>query len=140
MQIISKLYIVCVCACSLPANPCPLAPPRSPRVPQVLCYLGILEYSSELNKKLCAGEHLAPGSEEEVEIRGCSIAAVERVKGCLNTYRKVQKITSAQIDFYLWNLAKNHSNEMEDYPIHSRSVCIQLAVYTHPCSLSFLFI
>ena len=100
--------------CFLPAHP---LPSPSPRVPQVLCYLGILEYSSELNKKLCAGEHLAPGSEEEVEIRGCSIAAVERVKGCLNTYRK-QKITSAQIDFYLWNLAKSHSNEMEDYPIH----------------------
>ena len=89
------------------------------RVPQCLCYLGVLEYSSELRGRLRAGQHLPVGSEEEVEIRGCSIAAVERIRRQMSACTpKAKHITSAQIDFYLWNFAKTHSNEMEGYPIH----------------------
>lgn len=89
------------------------------RVPQCLCYLGVLEYSPELSRRLRAGGHLPVGSEEEVEIRGCSIAAVERIRSLLSAKSpRGQLVTSAQIDFYLWNFAKTHSNEMEDYPIH----------------------
>lgn len=49
----------------------------TPRVPQCLLYLQVLEYSPELKEKLLAGEHLEPGGEMEAEIRGCSIWAVE---------------------------------------------------------------
>ncbi len=47
------------------------------RVPQCLLYLGVLEYSDELMGKLRRWEHLEPGSPDEVEIRGCSVWAVE---------------------------------------------------------------
>ena len=77
----------------------------------------MLQYSSELKSKLQAGEHLAQGSEEEVEIRGCSIVAVEMIKRHMNILG-AQPVTSAQIDFYLWNFSKSHSDEMEEYPIH----------------------
>ena len=47
------------------------------RVPQTLLYLDILVYEPPLLEKLKGGVHLESGSHEEVEIRGCSIWAVE---------------------------------------------------------------
>lgn len=47
------------------------------RVPQGLLYLDVLQYSDELMGRLVRGEHVEVGSSEEVEIRGCSIWAVE---------------------------------------------------------------
>lgn len=89
------------------------------RVPQCLCYLNVLNYSPELHEKLNGGKHIPAGSEEEVEIRGCSIAAVEMIKHHLNACApETQRVTSAQIDFYLWKFAKNHSEEMKELPIH----------------------
>ena len=51
--------------------------PISHRVPQCLQYFGVLHYSDKLMSKLRDGVHLPQGSPEEVEIRGCSIWAVE---------------------------------------------------------------
>lgn len=47
------------------------------RVPQTLLYLEMLTYEPLLMEKLKRGVHLEPGSQEEVEIRGCSVWAVE---------------------------------------------------------------
>lgn len=47
------------------------------RVPQCLLFLGVLNYSGDLWKSLEAREQLTSGGEREVEIRGCSIWAVE---------------------------------------------------------------
>ena len=52
-----------------------LIPPN--RVPQCLLYLGVFEYAPELMGRLQRGEHLESGCEEEVEIRGCTVWAVE---------------------------------------------------------------
>lgn len=49
------------------------------RVPQSLLYFGILKYSEELESALKRHELLQSGEEREVEIRGCSIWAVEVV-------------------------------------------------------------
>ena len=46
-------------------------------MPQSLLFLGVLEYSEELLEILKAGEKLDAGGEREVEIRACSIWAVE---------------------------------------------------------------
>ena len=63
----------------LPSRPfyflCPSSLPH--RVPQGLLYLDVLQYSDELMGRLVRGEHVEVGSSEEVEIRGCSIWAVE---------------------------------------------------------------
>ena len=47
------------------------------RVPQSLQYFGILHYSNSLLAKLKKGVELEQGSSEEIEIRACSIWAVE---------------------------------------------------------------
>lgn len=46
------------------------------RVPQVLCYLGALHYSTDLRKTI-ANEILENGGEVEVELRAFSIKACD---------------------------------------------------------------
>lgn len=75
-----------------------------------------------------SGEQFSPGDRREVEIRGCSVWAVELIKERL--CKLVQErdaqtcaINSAIIDFYLWPYAKQHHKEMAHIPIHhTRSV------------------
>lgn len=78
---------------------------------------------SHLHVGCLAGELLASGDREEVEIRGCSIWSVELIKKrfCkLVQERDTQtcSINSAIIDFYLWPYAKQHHKEMAHIPIH----------------------
>jgi hypothetical protein len=47
------------------------------RVPQSLVYVGALKYSDALQHKIDEGELIDLYSEEEIEIRGCTIWAVE---------------------------------------------------------------
>ena len=49
------------------------------RVPQSLQYFGAMVYSEDLLKVLEGGDLLPNGDPLEVEIRGCSIEAVQRV-------------------------------------------------------------
>uniref|UniRef100_A0A8C6T7F0 Queuosine 5'-phosphate N-glycosylase/hydrolase n=1 Tax=Neogobius melanostomus TaxID=47308 RepID=A0A8C6T7F0_9GOBI len=93
------------------------------RVPQALVHLGALRYSDKLMEALKRGELMESGDRSEVEIRGCSIWAVELIKQHL--HRLVQErdktscpVTSAIIDFYLWPYAKKHHKEMAHIPIH----------------------
>uniref|UniRef100_A0A672R414 Queuosine 5'-phosphate N-glycosylase/hydrolase n=2 Tax=Sinocyclocheilus grahami TaxID=75366 RepID=A0A672R414_SINGR len=93
------------------------------RVPQGLVYLGALRYSDGLMETLKNGEVLSSGERREVEIRGCSIWCVERIRQHL--WKLVEErdgkschINSALIDFYLWPYAKKHHKEMAHIPIH----------------------
>ncbi|XP_076847599.1 queuosine 5'-phosphate N-glycosylase/hydrolase [Brachyhypopomus gauderio] len=93
------------------------------RVPQALVHLGALRYSDTLMEALKRGELLVSGERREVEIRGCSIWCVEKIKSHL--WKLVQErdkkrcdINSALIDFYLWPYAKQHHKEMAHIPIH----------------------
>lgn len=72
---------------------------------------------------LIPGELLSSGERREVEIRGCSIWCVEKIKNHL--WKLVRErdgkscaINSALIDFYLWPYAKQHHEEMAHIPIH----------------------
>lgn len=49
-------------------------------VPAVLRQLGVLKYSSTLASTIEANSQIVAGSEEEVELRACSIYAVEKMK------------------------------------------------------------
>ena len=49
-------------------------------VPAVLRQIGVLKYSSILANKIDAENEIGPGSEEEVELRACSIHAVEKMR------------------------------------------------------------
>lgn len=89
------------------------------RIPQSLLYYDVLEYSEELMKKLKNNEILSFGDEMEVEIRGCSIQAVEDLKECLK--KKTNKeINSIIIDHYLWDFRRKIANEIvqKGLPFH----------------------
>ncbi|KAJ2757764.1 hypothetical protein H4S06_003023 [Coemansia sp. BCRC 34490] len=116
------------------------------RVPQALCRFGALQYSDRLLDFLRASERSvrAAGSEQdshrltkacpparpgllpsghawEVEIRGSSVWAVELIR------RRIAEcgvgVNAVLIDFYLWDYAKDHPEEMQTIPIHlTRSV------------------
>ncbi|XP_062310238.1 queuosine salvage protein isoform X2 [Osmerus eperlanus] len=93
------------------------------RVPQALVYLGALSYSDTLMETLKKGELLCSGDRREVEIRGCSIRCVERIRAHLASLVEQRdgqscSINSAVIDFYLWPYAKEHHQEMAHIPIH----------------------
>ncbi|KAF3441517.1 hypothetical protein FNV43_RR15431 [Rhamnella rubrinervis] len=49
-------------------------------VPAVLQQLGVLKYTSNLVKLIEANSEIVSGSEEEIELRACSIYAVEKMK------------------------------------------------------------
>ncbi|KAJ8735232.1 hypothetical protein PYW07_006852 [Mythimna separata] len=91
------------------------------RVPQVLVYFGVLSYSDELMDKLKQDILLPSGSEEEVEIRGCSIHAVELLKKKLEVKLMPQKAevpNSSLIDYYLWCYRRAYADKMESIPFH----------------------
>ncbi|XP_077378291.1 queuosine 5'-phosphate N-glycosylase/hydrolase [Festucalex cinctus] len=93
------------------------------RVPQALVYLGALRYSDALMRTLKSGQLLHSGDRREVEIRACSVWAVERIKACLDELARERGgdssgVNSVLIDFYLWPYAKQHHREMAHIPIH----------------------
>ena len=49
-------------------------------VPAVLRQLGVLKYSPTLASTIDASEEIGPGTEEEVELRACSVHAVEKMR------------------------------------------------------------
>jgi hypothetical protein len=111
------------------------------RVPQTLLYLDILNYSPELlnvlytndlyhSQKATSKEQeeenykfmIPRGHDYEVEIRACSIWAVELLLRSLKSKGK-PNLNAIILDFYLWDYAKNHQAELCKFPIHlTRSI------------------
>jgi hypothetical protein len=67
-------------------------------VPHVLRLDGLLVLDPALAAAIDAGERLAHGSPEEVELRACTVHAVELLSGATN-----RQLSPAQIDAALWN-------------------------------------
>ena len=96
------------------------------RVPQSLQYFGAFKYSdallNELNKSEVVMEN---GSEFEIEIRGCSIEAVDRivkrVKQLLQEAKEEQMsnyVNDVAIDYFLWGFRREKADEMIKFPYH----------------------
>jgi hypothetical protein len=89
------------------------------KLPQVLRQLGIVRYEPELAERIDRLEHIPPGSPEEVEIRAATIWAVEMLRQEL--LRHGQRVTSARLDNWLWNLGQNDT--YRNLPYHrTRSI------------------
>ncbi|MBD3319055.1 hypothetical protein GF342_04060 [Candidatus Woesearchaeota archaeon] len=70
------------------------------KIPQILRHFGVLEYATPLASQVDNKALLAPGSEEEVEIRASMIWVVELIRQFLAA-RGVEK-TAMEIDYLLW--------------------------------------
>ncbi|CAH2989606.1 unnamed protein product [Chilo suppressalis] len=92
------------------------------RVPQVLLYFGALSYDNNLMEQLKNDVLLPSGSEEEVEIRGCSIHCVEllkkKIKERIENRPNLEVPNSSLIDYYLWCYRRKYADEMEKVPFH----------------------
>ena len=97
------------------------------RVPQCLQYLGVIQYSEEFAKRIKNEEIISSGSTEEMEIRGCSIHAVECLRESIqyelkndikSTRTDINELNSIIIDFYLWDFATLNFDQMMQFPEH----------------------
>ncbi|KAF4375123.1 uncharacterized protein LOC115713065 [Cannabis sativa] len=71
-------------------------------VPAVLRQIGVLKYSSILASKIEADSEIVPGSEEEVELRACSIHAVEKMRELISN-KSGNQVLSVELDLWLWS-------------------------------------
>ncbi|MBW2436604.1 MAG: hypothetical protein JRF29_04950 [Deltaproteobacteria bacterium] len=70
-------------------------------VPHVLRVDNILIYPEKLYAQIEAGELIAAGSKQEIEIRASALHAVELIKAALNASGR--RINAMALDFLLWN-------------------------------------
>ena len=84
------------------------------KLPQVLRELGVFSYRPELASRIASRELIEAGSEEEVEIRAMTVWAVEHLKE--EFLRRDRKLTSPQIDSWLWGLGQR--DEFRKQPYH----------------------
>lgn len=85
------------------------------RIPQMLQSLNVLWYSPRLEAKIKRKEELKPGENLEVEIRGCSIWAVELLRReMIKQHPEAKdKINSILIDFFLYDTCKERETAAE---------------------------
>jgi len=90
------------------------------RVPQTLLWYGVFEYSPVLLEKLQQNVIFKNGDVEEIEIRGCSIHAIELLKEFVNKKLGVNTLNSILIDYFLWNFRRKHAQEIleKGLPFH----------------------
>jgi hypothetical protein len=80
-------------------------------VPHVLRLDGVLQYHPDLVARIEAGEQLAHGSEEEVEIRAAAVHAVELIAAASDGRR-----TPADVDHIIW--ARGQQRRYKSVPRH----------------------
>ena len=90
------------------------------RVPQILRSLGIFIYSNELSAKIDARDEIQCGCEEEIEIRACTIIAVEMLHHALCRLG-VNNIIEIEIDWLLWQQGEKIK---DDIAPHHRTLTI----------------
>lgn len=72
------------------------------RLPQLLRHWHMIRLEPELEQRIEAGSILAAGSEEEIELRACTVWAVELMVQALQRRRNL-KLPSWLVDEYLWD-------------------------------------
>jgi len=93
------------------------------RVPQSLVHFGALEYSKKLYELLDKNHMFQNGDCEEMEIRGCSVHAVELIreelKNCVIPLEdQTLQVNSTMIDFFLWEYRRRFATDLARIPYH----------------------
>ncbi|CAN1191272.1 Queuosine salvage protein [Linum perenne] len=70
-------------------------------VPAVLRELGVLTYHSNLATTVDSRSEITSGSQEEVELRACSIYAVEKMRELIHL-KSGKQVLSVELDLWLW--------------------------------------
>ncbi|EQC41521.1 hypothetical protein SDRG_01486 [Saprolegnia diclina VS20] len=89
------------------------------RVPQVLRPEGVLEYTPALEAIIQAKQQIPFGSHMEIEIRACTIQAVEMLHAAL--VAKGHRIKVIELDWLLWQIGENAK---EALPFHHRTLSV----------------
>ena len=75
--------------------------------------LGVLSYSPPLDYQVRNRQILPPGHSWEVQLRGCSIWAVELIRReILHVHPESRHVNAVLIDFFLYDLAKEQEAHM----------------------------
>lgn len=85
------------------------------KLPQILRRFGVLEYGKTLADRIDRCVEIPAGSDDEIEIRAATIAAVEHLRARLNA------LNSVQIDWALWEAAQGEPPDGKPYH-HTRTV------------------
>jgi len=89
------------------------------RVPQILRKFDILRYSDSLSDRIDRKEEIQSGSEEEIEIRACTVIAVERLQ---QAFKKLgQSILVLELDWLLWQQGEQIKDQIAP---HHRTLTI----------------
>jgi hypothetical protein len=83
------------------------------KVPQVLRHFGILEYHPSLATRIDKQDLIAPGSEEEIELRAATVWAGELLRRQM-VYSAGNPISASEVDNRLWHIGQNIP-EMKPY-------------------------
>ncbi|KAF0688439.1 Aste57867_19955 [Aphanomyces stellatus] len=89
------------------------------RVPQVLRPEGVLQYSAALEQLIQTKTQVPYGSKMEIEIRACTIQAVEQLHAQL--VLKGHRIKVIELDWLLWQIGENGK---DDLPNHHRTLSV----------------
>ncbi|CAD5224567.1 unnamed protein product [Bursaphelenchus xylophilus] len=97
------------------------------RVPQILCHLGVLEYSKQLQNILKRFSPIRKGSATETAIRAVSIHACDKLTKKVieleKEHGKLSKpVTDADIDVFLWLKRREIAEEVEKTTSHHRVI------------------
>ncbi|MGN1063159.1 MAG: queuosine salvage family protein [Alphaproteobacteria bacterium] len=85
------------------------------KLPQILHRCGILTYTPALEQAIRAHKELPPAGVCELEIRGCAIAAVEKIKAAYNKLNPQSPKTTANIDNVLWILSQSNQGKEDTH-------------------------
>lgn len=83
------------------------------KVPQVLEWLGILDYEQSVAERIVMGVELPHGSPEEVEIRCATVAGVELLRAALARHGRA--VTAVQMDWILWEMGLTTAPDAPPY-------------------------
>ncbi|GMN34387.1 hypothetical protein TIFTF001_004655 [Ficus carica] len=93
-------------------------------VPAVLQQIGVLKYSPTLTNKIEANVEIIPGSEEEVELRACSIYAVEKMRELVGI-KSGKQVAYSDMNLLFWyGIVIVHRNFVA-YTMHDLCPCLE---------------